>query len=45
MTATELEAALADLGAMSAIDEFTGSGATSPDQVFDDLLSRLGEAA
>ena len=45
VTTAELEAALTELGAMTAIDEFTGSGATSPDQVFDDLSSRLGEAA
>ena len=45
VTTAELEAALAELSTMTAIDEFTASSRPDPDEVFDDLLRRLGEAA
>jgi hypothetical protein len=45
MTTTELDTALAELDAMTAIDEFTATAAPSPDEVFDNLLRRLDEAA
>ena len=45
VTTAELEVALAELSTMTAIDEFTASSRPDPDEVFDDLLRRLGEAA
>ena len=41
----ELEAALTELDALTAIDECSASGRPHPDEVFDDLQRRLDEAA
>ena len=45
ITDSELNAVLTELGAITAIDEFTRPSAPSPDAVFDEMLRRLGEAA
>ena len=45
ITDAELSAVVAELGAITAIDEFTTPGAPSPDAVFDEMLRRLGEVA
>jgi hypothetical protein len=43
ITNAELEAASSELGAMTVVDELRLGGAPGPDEVFDDLLRRLGE--
>ena len=43
ITNAELEAALTELGAMTVVDELKLGGAPGPDEIFDDLLHRLGE--
>ena len=40
----ELEAIVAELDALTAVDEFVAVDAPSPDEVFDNMLRRLGEA-
>jgi len=45
ITNSEFNAVLTELGTMTAIDEFTTPGAPHPDEIFEGLLRRLGEAA
>ena len=44
ITNAELDAVLNELGAMTAIADVTSGGAPDPDEVFDELLRRLGDA-
>ena len=43
ITNAELEAAQTELGAMTVVDELKLGGAPGPDEIFDNLLHRLGE--
>jgi len=44
ITNAELDAVLNELGAMTAIADIASAAAPDPDEVFDELLRRLGEA-
>jgi hypothetical protein len=43
ITNAEFKAALSELGSMAVVDELTLGDAPGPDEIFDDLVRRLGE--